>query len=32
MTVSDNSIRDKTFNITKNKKYDGCQCGYAFLV
>ena len=29
-TVSDNVLRDKTFNITENLKYDGYQRGTCF--
>ena len=25
-------MRDKAFNIAKNLKYDGCQCGLASVV
>ena len=31
-TASDNILRDKAFNIAKNKKYDGYQRGLASLV
>ena len=31
-TPSDNVLRDKTFNITKNPKYDGYQRGLASMV
>ena len=31
-TPSDNVLRDKTFNITKNPKYDGYQRGMASMV
>ena len=31
-TFSDNVLRDKAFNITKNPKYDGYQSGLAFMV
>ena len=30
--VSDKILRDKAFNITKNLKYDGYQCGPASMV
>ena len=29
--VSDKILRDKAFNITKNLKYDGYQCGPASM-
>ena len=28
-TASDKVLSDKSFNITLNPKYDGCQCGLA---
>ena len=31
-TVSDEILRDKAFNITKNQKYDGYQCGLDSMV
>ena len=31
-TFSDNVLRDKTFNIAKNPKYDGYQRGLASMV
>ena len=31
-TVSDRALRDKTFNIAKNKKYDRYQRGLASVV
>ena len=31
-TVSYRALRDKTFNIAKNKKYDGYQRGLASVV
>ena len=31
-TVSNKVLRDKTFNIAKNPKYDGCQRGLASMV
>ena len=31
-TVSDEILCDKTFNIAKNPKYDGYQCGLASMV
>ena len=31
-TASDKVLRDKTFNITKNPKYDGYQRGLASMV
>ena len=31
-TASDNVLRDKTFNIAKNSKYDGYQRGFASMV
>ena len=31
-TASDNKLRDKAFNIAKNLKYDGYQCGLASMV
>ena len=31
-TASDEVLRDKTFNITKNSEYDGCQRGPALMV
>ena len=31
-TASDNVLRDKTFNIAKNSKYDGYQRGLASMV
>ena len=31
-TASDNVLRDKAFNITKNPKKDGCQRGLASMV
>ena len=30
--ASDNVLRDKAFNITKNRKKDGCQRGLASMV
>ena len=30
--ASDNVLRDKAFNITKNPKKDGCQRGLASMV
>ena len=31
-TAANNVLRDKTFNITKNSKYDGYQRGLASMV
>ena len=31
-TASDKLLRDKTFNIAKNPKYDGYQSGLASMV
>ena len=31
-TTSDKILRDKAFNIAKNPKYDGYQCGLASMV
>ena len=31
-TVSDKIMRDKSFNVVKNPKYDGCQRGLASMV
>ena len=31
-TACDKVLRDKTFNIAKNLKYDGCQRGLAPMV
>ena len=31
-TASDNGLRDKSFNIAKNPKYDGYQRGLASMV
>ena len=31
-TASDKLLRDKTFNIAKNPKYDGYQSGLASVV
>ena len=31
-TASDEILYDKTFNIAKNPKYDGYQCGLASMV
>ena len=31
-TVADNVLPDKAFNIAKNPKYDGYQCGLASMV
>ena len=31
-TASDKMLRDKTFNIAKNPKYDGYQRGFASMV
>ena len=31
-TVADRVLPDKTFNITKNQKYDGYQRGLASIV
>ena len=31
-TASDKVLRDKTFNIAKNPKYDGCQRGLASTI
>ena len=31
-TASDKILRDKAFNIAKNPKYDGYQCGFASMV
>ena len=31
-TAADKLLRDKTFNIAKNPKYDGYQCGLASMV
>ena len=31
-TASDNVLRDKTFNIATNSKYDGYQRGLASMV
>ena len=31
-TASDKILRDKAFNIAKNPKYDGYQCGIASMV
>ena len=31
-TASDKVLKDKTFNIAKNLKYDGCQRGLASIV
>ena len=31
-TASDKLLRDKTFNIAKNQKYDGYQSGLASMV
>ena len=31
-TLSDKILRDKTFNIAKNPKYDGYQRGFASTV
>ena len=31
-TASDTVLRDKTFSIAKNPKYDGCQRGIASMV
>ena len=30
--VFDKILCDKVFNIAKNPKYDGCQCGLASMV
>ena len=30
--VSDKALRDKTFNIAKNLKFDGYQRGLAYMV
>ena len=30
--VADNVLPDKAFNIAKNPKYDGYQCGLASMV
>ena len=32
ITASDKILCDKTFNITKNRKYDGYQCGITSMV
>ena len=32
ITASDQVIRDKTFNVPKNPKYDGYQCRLSLLV
>ena len=31
-TDFDKTLHDKAFNIAKNPKYDGCQCGLASMV
>ena len=31
-TAAGKVLRDKTFNTTKNKKYDGYQCGLVSVV
>ena len=31
-TASDKTLRHKVFNIAKNPKYNGCQCGLASIV
>ena len=31
-TASDKVLRDKAFNIARNPKYDGYQCGLASMV
>ena len=31
-TTSEKILRDKAFNIVKNQKYDGYQCGLASMV
>ena len=31
-TASNRVLRDKAFNIAKNRKYDGCQRGLASMV
>ena len=31
-TSSDKIVRDKAFNIPKNPKYDGYQCGLVLIV
>ena len=31
-TAADRVLRDKAFNIAKNPKYDGYQCGLASIV
>ena len=31
-TATDKVLHDKTFNIAKNPKYDGYQCGLASMV
>ena len=31
-TVSDKILRDKAFNVGKNPKYDGYQCGLTSMV
>ena len=31
-TASAKILPDKTFNITKNPKYDGCEIGLALMV
>ena len=30
--VADKVLRDKAFNIAKNPKYDGYQCGLASMI
>ena len=32
ITIADKILRDKTFNIAKDTKYDGCQRGLASMV
>ena len=31
-TTSDKILHDKAFNIAKNPKYDGYECGFASMV
>ena len=31
-TIADKVLCDKAFNIAKNPKYDGYQCGFASMV
>ena len=31
-TASDKVLCDKAFNIAKNPKFEGCQCGFASMV